>query len=75
MEIKVEKTNTHLVLRIPLKAGGEALRSCSRGLGDVIGDRLEIVIPTWLAEDLHLSLGSTVRVENQDGQLHIQPLI
>ena len=49
LEGPVLKINGELVLIIPLFAGGDELVECSRGISQVQGDFLKIVIPEWLA--------------------------
>jgi hypothetical protein len=69
----VLKINGELVLVIPLNAGADELVECSRGISEVQGDFLRIVIPEWLAGILRIDEGDLVCVDNSDGKLHIQP--
>ena len=69
----VLKINGELVLVIPLAVGGNELIDCSRGISDVQGDFLRIVIPEWLAGMLRIDEGDLVCVDNSDGKLHVQP--
>ena len=69
----VLKINGELVLVIPLAAGGNELIDCSRGISDVQGDFLRIVIPEWLAGMLRIDEGDLVCVDNSDGKLHVRP--
>jgi hypothetical protein len=69
----VVKVNGELTLLIPLDAGGLELTECSRGISDVQGDFLKIVIPEWLAGMLRIEEGDLVCVNNIDGEFHIQP--
>lgn len=69
----VLKIDGELVLVIPLDAGGNELIDCSRGISEVQGDFLRIVIPEWLAGMLRIDEGDLVCVDNSDGKLHIQP--
>jgi hypothetical protein len=69
----VLKINGELVLVIPLDAGGDELVDCSRGISEVQGDFLRIVIPEWLAGMLRIDEGDLVCIDNADGKLHIQP--
>jgi hypothetical protein len=62
----------HLVLLIPLAAGGSELVACSRGIGEVEGEYLKIVILDWLARELGIREGSLVDVSNADGKFHLQ---
>jgi len=50
LRARVKKLNGHLVVYIPLNAGGRQLAEVTRGLSDIEGKRLKIVIPGWLAE-------------------------
>ena len=67
----VENVNGKLTLRIPLWAGGEDLAKCAKGIGQVEGNFLNVVIPDWLAEKLKISEGAIVNVNNQDGRFSI----
>jgi len=71
LEGPVLKIAGDLVLVIPLSAGGDALMECSRGISEVQGEFLQIVIPEWLAGMLRIEEGDFVCVDNADGQLHI----
>jgi hypothetical protein len=71
----VEKLGDDLVLRIPLEAGGDRLVECSKGIGEVHGAFLEVVIPTWLAEKLGITEGSWVSVDNANGKFNLRPLV
>jgi len=68
----VESIDGKLVLRIPLAAGGSGLVSCSRGIGIVNGDFLDITIPGWLAEKLRICEGNLVAVDHKNGKFNIQ---
>ena len=71
LEGPVLKVNGQLMLLIPLGHGGSELVECSRGISEVQGDFLKIVIPEWLAGLLRIDEGDLVRVSNADGKLHI----
>jgi len=73
LEGPVLKVNGELVLIIPLSAGGDALMECSRGISEVQGDSLKIVIPEWLAGMLRVEEGDLVCIHNADGKFHISP--
>ena len=62
IEGSVETVGEHLVLRIPLDAGGDRLVDCAKGIGHIEGDSLEIPIQPWLADKLGLIAGSRVVV-------------
>jgi hypothetical protein len=68
LEGPVLKINGELVLMIPLWAGVEELQECSRGISEVQGEFLKIVIPEWLAGMLRM-----LCVENAEGRFHITP--
>jgi antitoxin component of MazEF toxin-antitoxin module len=46
---------------------------CSRGISEVQGDFLKIVIPEWLAGMLRIEEGDLVCVEDAEGKFHITP--
>ena len=68
----VLKFNGELMLLIPLSDGGSQLLDCSRGISEVQGEFLKIVIPEWLAGMLRIEEGDLICVSNTDGQFHIQ---
>ncbi|HKW57394.1 MAG TPA: hypothetical protein VJN42_08550 [Candidatus Acidoferrum sp.] len=70
LEGPVLKVNGQLMLLIPLADGGAELIECSRGISEVQGDFLKIVIPEWLAGLLRIEEGDLVRV-SADGKLNI----
>lgn len=70
LEGPVLKVNGELLLLIPLVEGGVELLECSRGISEVQGEFLKIVIPEWLAGILRIEEGDLVRVTT-DGTLHI----
>lgn len=71
LEGPVLKINGELVLMIPLSAGGDELVDCSRGISELEGEFLKIVIPEWLAGMLRIEEGDLVCVSNTDGKFHI----
>ena len=71
MEGPVLKINGALVLFVPLCAGGAELAECSRGIAEVQGEFLRIIIPEWLAGLLRIEEGDLVCVHNAGGTLHI----
>lgn len=73
LEGPIEDIDGRLTMRIPLEAGGKELVSCSRGIGQVVGSELHVVIPPWLAEKLGIAGGMTVVVDNRDGKFNIYP--
>jgi hypothetical protein len=44
----VERVNGKLILRIPLSQGADQLAAYTRGIGQIVGEYLEIIIPEWL---------------------------
>ncbi|HEY1802577.1 MAG TPA: hypothetical protein VGG46_16745 [Terriglobales bacterium] len=70
----VEKIDGKLTLLIPLEAGGRELIECSRGISEVEGEYLKIVIPEWLAGMLRIEDGSLVSVDNENGKFNIHPI-
>ena len=72
LEGPVVKMNGELALLIPLEAGGTELIECSRGISEVVGECLKIVIPEWLAGTLRVEEGDMVCVHNSAGKFHIQ---
>jgi hypothetical protein len=71
LEGPVLKVNGELMLLIPLEAGGLELIDCSRGISELQGEFLKIVIPEWLAGMLRIEEGDLVCVSNTDGKFHI----
>jgi hypothetical protein len=71
LEGPVLKINGELVLIISLSDGGDELIECSRGISEVQGEFLQIVIPEWLAGMLRIEEGDLVCVHNTDGKFHI----
>ncbi len=70
----VEKIDGKLTLLIPLEAGGDEFVECSRGIGEVDGEYLRIVIPEWLASKLGIQEGTLVSVNNANGKFNMQPI-
>jgi len=73
LEGPVLKVNGELMLLIPLEDGGSELVECSRGISEVQGNFLKIVIPEWLAGMLRIEERDLVCVHNTDGKFHIAP--
>ena len=72
LEGPVLKVNGELMLLIPLADGGFELMECSRGISEVQGEFLKIVIPEWFAGMLRIAEGDVVCVHNTGGKFHIQ---
>jgi len=70
----VQKEENKLVLRIPMGAGASNFLECSRGISEIEGEYLKIVIPEWLAGMLRIDEGSLVSVDNANGKFNIHPL-
>jgi hypothetical protein len=73
LEGPVLKINGELVLMIALSAGGAVLVDCSRGISELQGEFLKIIIPEWLAGMLRIEEGDLVCLNNTDGKFHIIP--
>lgn len=74
LEGPVEKIDGKLVLRIPLDAGGNQLVRCTRGISEIDGECLKIVIEEWLAGTLRIEEGDLVTIDNADGKFNIRPV-
>src|SRR6185295_2005764 len=68
----VERINGELTLRIPLAAGGAALAAAAGRIATSDDQFLIITIKPWLAEQLGISEGSLVDIDNIDGQFNIR---
>ena len=73
LEGRVLKVMGELMLLIPLADGGSEMVESSRGISEVQGEFLKIVIPEWLAGVLRIEEGDLVCVQS-DGKLHIREL-
>lgn len=73
LEGPVLKVNGELMLLIPLETGGAELVESSRGISEVQGEFLKVIIPEWLADVLRIEEGDLVRVQKSNGKLNIQP--
>ncbi len=71
LEGAVLKVKGELMLLIPLAEGGSELVDCYRGISEVQGEFLKILIPEWVAGMLRIEEGDLVCVHNTDGELHI----
>ena len=71
IEGPVELVNGELMIRIPLSDGGDELAPLARGIGQIEGDCLCVVIKPWLAEKLRIVEGSLVVVDNKNGKFTI----
>jgi hypothetical protein len=68
LEGPVFKVKDEWMLLIPLAEGGLELVECSRGVSEVQGEFLKIVIPEWLAGMLRIEEGDLVCVHNTGGK-------
>ena len=71
LEGPVELIDGKLTLQIPLTAGGDKLAPLARGIGEVDGENLNVVIQPWLAKNLRIGEGSLVLVDNYNGKFTI----
>jgi hypothetical protein len=71
LEGPVELVDGKLTLQIPLAAGGDILAPLARGIGEVVGDDLVVVISAGLADRLRIAAGSLVFVDNLNGKFTI----
>jgi hypothetical protein len=73
LEGPVLLVNGEYVLLIPLNDGGAELVECSRGIGEVQGEFLKIVLPQWLVGVLRVEAGDIIRVGSEEGKFRIRP--
>lgn len=71
LEGPVIKKDGQLMLLIPLSDGGEELKECSRGISEIAGHCLKIVLPNWVAKMLPAEEGDLVCVNNLNGKFNI----
>ena len=71
LEGQVELENGHLTIRIPLEHGGAQLAPLTKGIGEIQGDDLVVVIQPWLAEKLGIRPDSMVIVDNAEGKFRV----
>jgi hypothetical protein len=69
----VLKVNGQLTLLVPMEDAGSESIDCRRGISEVAGAYLKIVIPDWLVGMLRIEEGDLVSVSNWDGTFEIQP--
>jgi hypothetical protein len=74
LEGTVEKIDGKLTLLIPLDEGGDQFIECTRGISEVRGECLKIVIQEWLAGRLRVEDGDLVVIDNANGKFNIQPV-
>jgi hypothetical protein len=71
LEGPVEVVNGELAILIPLEVGGAVLAPLAKGIGEIDGEFLKVVIRPWLAEKLRIAAGSLVIVDNANGKFTI----
>jgi len=71
LEGPVEMVNGELTILIPLEAGATVLAPLAKGIGEIDGEFLKVVIRPWLAEKLRIAAGSLVIVDNANGKFTI----
>lgn len=74
LERPVEMIDGVLTVQIPLEEGGDQFIECARGISEVQGDCLKIIIQGWLADKLRIEHGDRVVVDNASGKFNIQPV-
>lgn len=67
----MEIIDGELAILIPLEAGGAALAPLARGMGEIDGEFLKVVIQPWLAEKRRIDAGSLVIIDNANGKFTI----
>lgn len=67
----LESVDGKMLLQIPLDAGGRDLAPFAKGIGQVEGEFLVVEVLPWLAEKLHVHVGSKVIVDNLEGKFRI----
>ena len=72
LEGPVLKVDGQLALMIPLTAGGSELVECSRGISEIDGEFLKIILPEFLVGLLRVEEGDLVWIHNTDGKFNIQ---
>ena len=71
IEGPVDLVGGELMIRIPLSADGDELAPLARGIGQIEGDCLCVIIRPWLAEKLRIGEGSLIVVDNKNGKFTI----
>jgi len=71
LRARVQTLNGHLVVYVPLDRGGRQLASVTRGLSDIEGADLKIVIPEWLAQEIDVQDGTDISIDCQNGQFRL----
>jgi hypothetical protein len=72
LEGPVERIDGKLTLLIPLDAGGDQFIQCTRGISEVQGGELKIVIQEWLAGMLRIEDGDLVTIDNANRKFNIR---
>ena len=71
LEGRVELVDGELAILIPLKLRGAVIAPLAKGIGEINGEFLKVVIQPWLAEKLRIAAGSLVIVDNMNGKFTI----
>jgi len=58
LEGRVEMVDGELAILIPLKLRGAVIAPLAKGIGEINGEFLKVVIQPWLAEKLRIGPGS-----------------
>jgi hypothetical protein len=74
LEGPVQLVDGELVVLIPLEEGGAEFVACTRGIGEIQGENLKIVIQPWLAGLLRVEAGDRVVLRNARGKFAIHAL-
>ena len=59
---------------VPLGEGGDKFLECCRGISEVQGNNLKIVIPEWLSGMLRIEEGDMVSIDNANGKFNVRPV-
>jgi hypothetical protein len=71
LEGPVELEDGRLTIRIPLEVGGDQLAPFAKGIGEIQGADLVVVIQPWMATMLNIGPGSLVFVDNANGKFNV----
>jgi len=71
LEGPVEIVHGELTILIPLDAGGAVFAPFAKGIGEIDGKFLKVIIQAWLAEKLRIGAGSLVVVDNLNGKFTV----
>lgn len=73
LERSVERIGERLAISLPMSEGGNQFVDCTREIAEIDRDRerLNIFVPDWLAQKMHLAEGSKVIISNLDQKFTI----